>query len=359
VAGGTARLLSDVGTRPRHPKFSPDGSKVAYTASVNDNTDVYVVSLDGGPIKRLTHHPARDNMVDWYPDGKSILFKSTMQSPHANYNRLFQLDADGGLPHALPLPYGETAAIPADQGKIYFTYLRDFQAEVWKRYYGGRAPDIWSYDMKTGDTVRLTNHKSPDSVPMPHHSSVYFLSERGPEMRSNIWHLDQENDEISQVTRIDQSDVRNPSIGPAGIVYELDGGLFLLDLASGQSAQIPVALEIAREELVPRLEAVAERVENLAAGTGTIIAIEARGDIFLYDTEHDIARNVTATSQSAERYPALSPDGSKLAYFSDRSGEYQLVIRDLESAKEKQLTRFSSGFRYRPFWSPEWPITKA
>ena len=353
VAGGTARLLSDVGTRPRHPKFSPDGRKVAYTASVNDNTDVYVVDLNGGPIKRLTHHPARDNMVDWYPDGKSILFKSTMQSPHANYNRLFKLDAEGGLPQALALPYGETAAISADQSKIYFTYLRDFQEEVWKRYYGGRAPDVWSFDTKSGDTVRLTSHESPDSVPMPHNSSVYFLSERGPEMRSNIWNLDQENNEISQVTRIDHSDVRNPSIGPAGIVYELDGGLFMLDLASGQSTQIPVALEIAREELVPRLESVAERVENVAAGTGNLIAIEARGDIFLYDTEHDIARNVTATSQSAERYPVLSPDGSKLAYFSDLSGEYQLVIRDLDSAKEKQLTRFGSGFRYRPFWSPD------
>lgn len=352
VGGGTARLLSDVGTRPRHPKFSPDGTRVAYTASNNDNTDVFVVDLSGGPIKRLTHHPARDDMIDWYPDGQSVLFRSTMQSPHANYNRLFQLDATGGLPRALPLPYGETAAISANQSTIYFTYLRDFQEEVWKRYYGGRAPDIWSYDVKTGDTVRLTDHQSPDSVPMPHDTSLYFLSERGTEMRSNLWQMDQQGKVVSQVTNHDDSDVRNPSIGPAGIIYELDGGIFLLDLESGQSAQIPVSLEIAREELVPHLESVGERVENMATGSGSTVVIEARGDIFLYDTEHEIARNVTATSQSAERYPAFSPDGLKLAYFSDKSGEYQLYVREMETSKEQQLTRFGAGFRYRPFWSP-------
>lgn len=353
VIGGTARLLSDVGSRPRHPKFSPDGSKVAYTASVDDNTDIFVVDLNGGAISRLTQHPARDNMVDWYPDGRSILFKSTMQSPHANYNRLFQLDAIGGLPHALPLPYGETAAVSTNQRKIYFTYLRDFQEEVWKRYYGGRAPDIWSYDAKSGDTVRLTDHAAPDSVPMPNGSSLYFLSERGTEMRSNIWRLDQENGSANQLTNYEKSDVRNPSIGPAGIVYELDGGLFLLNLESGQSSQIPVGLGIARQELVPRLVSVGDRIESTTENGSSTIAIEARGDIFLYDSENDIAKNVTNSSQSAERYPSLSPDGSKLAYFSDRSGEYQLTIRDISSAKEDQLTKFDLGFRYRPFWSPD------
>ena len=352
VTGGTARLLSDVGTRPRHPKFSPDGRSVAYTATINENADIYVVTLDGGPVTRLTHHPARDDMIDWYPDGKSILFKSTMQSPHSNYNRLFQLSVRGGLPQALPLPYGETAAVSTDQEEIYFTYLRDFQEEVWKRYYGGRAPDIWTFDLESGATARVTDHPAPDSVPMLNGSSLYFLSERGSEMRSNLWRLDQSDRSLSQLTGFKNSDVRNPSIGPAGIVFELDGNLFLLNLETGQSEQIPLNLEIAREELVPHLESVGERIEGTTVGADSNIAIEARGDIFLYDTGDNVAVNITNTSQFAERYPSLSPDSSRVAYFSDRSGEYQLTVRDLETAKEEQLTEFTSGFRYRPFWSP-------
>ena len=264
VTGGTARLLSDVGTRPRHPKFSPDGRSVAYTATINENADIYAVALDGGPVTRLTHHPARDDMVNWYPDSKSILFKSTMQSSHANYNRLFQLDVRGGLPQPLPLPYGETAAVSASQSEIYFTYLRDFQEEVWKRYYGGRAPDIWTFDLESGETTRLTDHPAPDSVPMLNGSSLYFLSERGPEMRSNLWRMERSDGSLSQLTSFENSDVRNPSIGPAGIVFELDGSLFLLNLETGQPEQIPLNLEIAREELVPHLESVGERIEGIA-----------------------------------------------------------------------------------------------
>ena len=54
VADGAAQLLSDIGERPRNPKFSADGQKVAYAASVDDNQDIYVASLSGGDIRRGT-----------------------------------------------------------------------------------------------------------------------------------------------------------------------------------------------------------------------------------------------------------------------------------------------------------------
>ena len=60
------------------------------------------------------------------------------------------------------------------------------------------------------------------------------------------------------------------------------------------------------------------------------------------------------SSGVAERYPSWSPDGKHIAYFSDRSGEYQLTLRDADGTGDEQvLTKFGPGFRYRPYWSPD------
>ncbi len=353
VAGGQARLLSDIGERPRHPKFDPSGTRVAYSATVDDNQEVFVVNLTGGSIQRLTYHPARDDMVDWHPDGESIFFKSTMQSPRATYNRLFEVDASGGLPTVLPLPYVETAAMSADGQTLYFSYLRDFQEEVWKRYLGGRAPDIWSYAVESGETQKLTDHEAPDSVPMLDDGALYFLSERGPARRSNIWSLGNSDAEAQQITQFEDADVRNPSIGEAGIVFELDGKLFLYSDSGSEAEQIHIGIDIARDEYSRKLVSLQERIESASVGPDGKIAFEARGDVLLYDTKRSSALNITNSSNAAERFPTISADNKQVAYQSDVDGEYQLYVRDLESGDSKRLTGFESGFRYRPFWSPD------
>ena len=88
--------------------------------------------------------------------------------------------------------------------------------------------------------------------------------------------------------------------------------------------------------------------------TGKRVLFEARGEIFSVPAEHGVIRNLTQTSGAAERSPAWSPDGRKVAYWSDRSGEYELVVRNVDgSDRERILTSLGSGFRYQPYWSPD------
>ena len=63
--GGAARVLATHLTPETRPIFSPDGSLIAYTATYNANTDVYVVPAAGGTPRRLTYHPGPDVALGW------------------------------------------------------------------------------------------------------------------------------------------------------------------------------------------------------------------------------------------------------------------------------------------------------
>ena len=101
-AGGSARRLTSTPSAESDPFFSPDGSYIAYSATIAGNTDVYVVPTEGGEPKRLTYHPGVDNVRGWTPDGKRVIFASsrgTLPTPGANsYFRLWTVSLDGAMP---------------------------------------------------------------------------------------------------------------------------------------------------------------------------------------------------------------------------------------------------------------------
>jgi tricorn protease len=88
--------------------------------------------------------------------------------------------------------------------------------------------------------------------------------------------------------------------------------------------------------------------------TGKRAVFEARGDLITLPAEHGALLNVSRSSGVAERYPRWSPDGKLVAYWSDRSGEYELTVRPADgTGEEKTLTSLGPGFRYVPHWSPD------
>ncbi len=70
--------------------------------------------------------------------------------------------------------------------------------------------------------------------------------------------------------------------------------------------------------------------------------------------ENGPVRDLTETSGAAERTPAWSPDGKLVAYWSDKTGEYELTLRNADgSGEERTVTKLGPGFRYQPYWSPD------
>jgi tricorn protease len=308
----------------------------------------------GGTPARLTHHGRNDRMLDWYPDGKSILYASSMESGRQRFRQFYRVPVTGGLPEKLPLPYGEFGAVSPDGKTLAFMPIsRDFR--TWKRYRGGMAPDVWLFDFADGSARNITDHVANDAQPMWHGQTLYFQSDRGSRQRNNIWAYSLESGEVRQVTRFDKFDIHFPAIGPSDIVFEAGGRIHLLDLDTEKTREVDISIVTDEPTTKPYSTNVSRLIRGAAISPkGKRALFGARGDIFSVPAEHGVVRNITMSPGVAERSPAWSPDGKTVAYWSDRSGEYELTICNAaDGSEEQKLTSYGAGFRYSLYWSPD------
>ncbi|HON92463.1 MAG TPA: PDZ domain-containing protein [Sedimentisphaerales bacterium] len=352
--GGVARRLSSPKGQELLPKFSPDGSTIAFSGNYDGNTDIYTIPAHGGTPTRLTHHPDSDHVVEWYPDGKHILYRSMMNSPSRRFNQFFKQPVAGGMPEPLPLMYAELASFSPDGTRMAFQYIST-EFRTWKRYQGGMASDLWLYDFVNNTSEKLTDFPGTDAVPMWHQDTIYFLSDRDARKKLNLWAYELRTQRTRQVTHFTEYDVKWPSIGPDAIVFENGGLLHLLDLDTETSKPLSIQVPTDLPQIRAELKNVSNRIENWSLSpTGKRALFEARGELFTVPEKHGSVRNLTNTSGVAERDPAWSPDGKYIAYFSDRTGEYELYLRPGDgTGQERQITRGGLAFRYRPVWSPD------
>ena len=356
--GGVAKPLASPKGPERFPRFSPDGKTIAFTGNYDGDFDVYTIPVDGGVAERLTYHPATEIVCDWTPDGETILYYSNGMSGLGGQSQLFTISTEQPLPKKLPVPYGSNGSISSDgQWLAYTPFSRD--RRTWKRYRGGMASDIWLFHLEDKTSKRITDFDGTDSLPMWHGDAVYYLSDNGAEARLNIWKYDTKTGAREQLTSFTDFDCKTPSIGPGAkgsgeIVFSNGADLKLLDLKSGESSSVQVTIPGDRPRLRNRRIDVSGSISSGdISPKAKRVCVEARGDIWTLPTKNGVARNLTKTSGVAERMPSWSPDGRWIAYFSDKTGEYELYVTQSDGRGEtKQLTKDGKCFRYDPVWSP-------
>ncbi len=357
-SGGIARPLASPAGRELFPRFSPDGTSIGFVGNYEGNRDLYVVPTAGGVAQRVTHHPARETLCDWTADGK-LLFFSNAFAGLGRQSQIQTVSPSGGLPEVLPVPYGANASISADGRYLAYTpHTRDHR--TWKRYRGGMATDIWIYDLQTNAAENVTDWEGTDSQPMWWGGKLYYLSDGGPAHRLNIWSYDPGSKSRAQVTKATEFDLKWPAVGPGAdgsgeIVYQNGSSLELLSLASGASRVVNVSIPGDRPMVRPKdYDAKDFIFSRDISATGQRAVFGARGDIWTAPAKKGSPRNLTRTVAVAERFPTWSPDGQWIAYFSDKTGEYELYVMQSDGRGEtKQLTSDGSVFRFMPAWSPD------
>jgi tricorn protease len=352
--GGVASHLSSPAGVEVYPKFSPDGNTIAFTADYDGSYSIYTIPTTGGIPARLTWHGSPERVADWYPDGKSILFASGRESGRDRFNQFYKIPATGGSPQKLPLPFAEYGTLSPDASHLAFTFTSQV-GRNWKRYRGGWRGQIHLFNLTTYADENISATDADDELPMWHDHSVFFLSDRGDDKRMNLWEYDLTTKQFTERTHFTDYDAHYASQGPDDIVFEEDGHLWLYTYATHDSKQVPVQVVSDESALRPTLQT----TDHLIAGSnispdGKRAIFEARGDIYTVPAENGPVYNLTNTSGIAERSPAWSPDGKYIAYWSDRSGEYELTLREAgKPESEKKLTSYGPGFRYNLYWSPD------
>ena len=351
--GGKASQLSSPKGAESFPKFSPDGTSIAFSGNYGGNVDVYTIPVSGGIPSRLTYHGMPDRVLGWHPDGDKVLFASSRESGKQRFSQFYTVSSKGGLAEKLPIAYGEFASYSPDGNSLAFTD-RSRVFRTWKRYRGGAAPDILLFNTNDLTSKNITSNPANDEVPMWHGNKIYYLSDQGPSKRYNIWVHDLGNNTSKQLTRFTDFDIHFPSIGPDDLVFEAGGKLYLMDLSNDQYKELKISVVTDNISMVSQTGKVADYIQSAwISPDGKRVAVEARGDLFSLPAEKGFVKNLTNSSSSAQRYPSWSPDGKKIAFWSDESGEYELYILNREDDQKKKLTSYGAGFRYTPFWSPD------
>lgn len=371
IAGGNATRLTATPGVELFAKFSPDGRWIAFTGQVNGDEQVFVIPSDGGEVRQLTWYPADgplparwgyDHQVyGWTPDGTGVLFRSLRQAWTLTGGRLYTVALPavarrrGALPVPLPMPEAGAGEFSPDGERIVYAPLfRDFR--TWKRYEGGWAQELFVFDPQTRQATNISNHVRTDRDPMWIGDRIWFASDRSGTL--NLWSYDFASEAVNQETGSTTWDVRWPSAGgpqDQRIVFEKGGELHWLDTKTRQENKITVRVPDDGVTQRRQLVDAKNRIEgyDLSPG-GRRTAFAARGEILTVPKEHGDVRNLTNSPGAHDKHPSFSPDGTTLAFVSDRSGEEQIWLVDhLGAQPARQLTKGLQAMLYEPNWSPD------
>ena len=361
--GGDATRLTAHAGLELFPRFSPDGKWLAFTGQYEGDEQVYVMPAAGGQPRQLTYYPARgpfpprggyDNQVmGWTPDGAGVLFRSQRDADGVrSEGQLFTVPANGGPATALPMPTSGAGDFSPDAKRLAYSPLfRDFR--TWKRYAGGWAQDLYLYDLATSDVKPFATSTRTERDPMWIGDSVYFASDRDGTL--NLYSYDLKTAAVTKLTSSTTWDVRWPSSdNQSRIVYELDGELHVYDVQAKSDQPISVFVPNDGVAMRPSRYPVEKNVEGFELSPkGERALVVARGDVFTLPIEKGPTRNLTASSGVHDKLARWSPDGKRIAYVSDASGEDEIWLVDQAGGKPEQVTKGRQGTTYAPEWSAE------
>ncbi|MES1243808.1 MAG: protein kinase [Acidobacteriota bacterium] len=332
------------------PAFSPDGQRIAFR-SERDGGGIFLMGATGESVRRLAdvgYNPA------WSPDGKEIAVatESVATSPwiRTSQSRLFRIDAETGARR----PVLEADAVQPSWSP------NGRRIAYWGAVPGVATRAVWTVAVSSGsgaDPVRVTSDSALNWNPVwsPDGRYLYYVSDRGGSM--NLWRvrIDEDSGRVSGepepvTTPAPWSSLPSLSRDGRQIVYATVDNRSLLEKVELD----PLTLQPAGPPRPVTEESKAFRFADLSPD-GTRIAFDTsvpQEDLFVMDAGGANLRRLT-DDPAKDRIPRWSPDGSRILFYSNRSGRFDLWAIRADGSGLEPLTRTSGPPLINPMWSPD------
>ena len=356
---GEAKMITSHSGYDDRPRFSPDGSKLAFMSKRTGNGDIYVISLETENVQQLTYHDSVDTLDCWSPDGLWLYFSSGRD---VSGNSAYKVSIDGGTPIKIAGDTYESyynLAVSPDGMFLAFNNNGD----PWWRH--GPNPfsssEIWMVRETIGsrDYRRITNSPGRNMWAMwdTNGRGLYFVSDR--DGYENIWYQNIHDNSTEQITHFTDGRVLRASISGNGkwIVFERDFRIWKLNVENHEAKTLDINVRADKKG-----NTITHRTYNGDIGDfalskdGKKIMFVNRGKIFASSAEKGTEKGRPAfrisNTTSRDSQIDWSPDGNKAVYVSDRYGEDQVFLYDFKEKKETQLTD-SSIPATAPQFSPD------
>jgi Tol biopolymer transport system component/imidazolonepropionase-like amidohydrolase len=352
IAGGTATRIVGGLSFESQPTYSPDGKWIAFLSDRTGVENVWTADADGSN----PHAVSKDGLTrdrpqlmlspSWTPDGEFIVV-SKARPPDPGTLWLFMYHRDGGAgvrigappppqpspdadgPPAPPPPNRMGAVVSPDGRYIYYaqrngTFTYNARFPLWQ---------IYRHDRETGDVTQVTNAQGSAMRPVlsPDGKFLVYGTRYKTETGLRVRNLETGAERwlVYPVTRDDQESRASRDTLPGyaflpdgkSLIVPIGGKLHRVDFASGATQLIPMTVNV-RAEIAPRVY--------------TPVRVD--------DGPNVRARLI--------RWPALSPDGSRLVF----SAMNRLYVMDYPRGTPQRLTSASSDSaegEFMPTWSPD------
>ena len=343
--GGNATRLTAMQGAETRPRVSPDGQWLAFSATEGGNDDVYVMPLNGGPIRQLTYHSSSDQVESWSWDSKTIYFESGQQ----NGGTTFTVSRDGGTPQRQFGHYFNRvhSVAEAPNGDLYFndTWESDNQATR-KGYKGEFNPDIQYYNPKTKTYKKLTDYLGKDMwATIDRTGTVYFVSDEGNGQYNLYTFI---NGKKTLLTTFPES-IKHPQVSADGrkIVFEKGYQLWQYDVATQKSTLVPLLLP--QNLTLPKLQDFDVKSKISAfdiAPDNRKLAFVSRGALFVSDKEGKFVRQLNTRPEERVLEVKWLADSLTLLYSQTVNGYANWFTQTADGkGKEKQITTDPQGNR--------------
>jgi tricorn protease len=334
VRGGRAERLTAGLSEATHARFSPDGTRLAFTGREEGPTEIYVMPAAGGPARRLTYEGVLAQVAGWRPDGQGILYVSSALQPSRRMQVLHEVAPSGGLPRVLP--YGIAHSIAFGPGGALVLGRNTADPARWKRYRGGTAGYLWIDPNGQGEFRRLLNLESNLTAPCWVNGRVYFISDH--EGIGNVYSCLPSGDDLRRHTQQQEYYARGLATDGQRLVYHAGGDLYLLTPDAIQGTRLEIELASTRTQRARKFVAASAFLDSWTPHPqGQAIALTTRGKAFSLGNWDGAVLQHGEMDATRYRHAAWLADGKRLVAIADTGIEPRLAVFSAEGAAADRI----------------------